>query len=619
MPRDSSGNYTLPLGNPVIDGTVIDVNWANPTMSDIAVQLNNVLTRDGLLSPTGAMYFTDGTPALPGIAFASAHGTGFWRDPTQMGVSWQGATKQIWNAAGSTAIGSLVIDDGFLTANRYAAPSVFLAKRADGAYGAPVAVAGGQIDGMWITRAYDGVAYRDIANISMINAAAPAAGSSPGFITFNTTPVGSNAPAERMRITELGNVGIGDGTGGAPAALLDIFKGAVASAVPALRLLSNNGGFSPGSYAGLAYYWNLSAGAAESTLVYGNTTNSFLAFGHHNGTSYSERMRIDAAGNVGIGTSTPDARLGVGNGILKVHFDRGNYADIFGSMQHWGDGFQGFEIANINQSVQRSIVFANGASLATRQERMRIDTAGNVGIGTSNPVAKLDIATPASTEAIRISGTGSFIGFYRTDLSNRISYIQTIETGLNYAVEGAGRNHIWIAGGAERMRIDAAGRVLIGATTPISPAVTQQVSYNGATNWAYASHLSGGTGGTVLAILDAGGATVGSITQSAVATSYNTTSDYRRKSAITDLRDSGSFIDALRPRTWSWADGSPGIGFVAHELQVVASGSVTGEKDAVDDTGKPIYQQVAYGSAEIIANLVAAVKDLRQRVANLGG
>lgn len=62
MPRDSSGNYTLPIGNPVIDGTVIDVDWANPTMADIAVQLNNVLTRDGLLG------YTVPNPALVDLA-----------------------------------------------------------------------------------------------------------------------------------------------------------------------------------------------------------------------------------------------------------------------------------------------------------------------------------------------------------------------------------------------------------------------------------------------------------------------------------------------------------------------------------------------------------------------
>ena len=75
MPRDGSGNYTLPSpSNPVVSGTVIDVNWANPTMSDIAFQLNNVLTRDGTLGPIAPMKFVDGTQAAPGLAFIAAPG-----------------------------------------------------------------------------------------------------------------------------------------------------------------------------------------------------------------------------------------------------------------------------------------------------------------------------------------------------------------------------------------------------------------------------------------------------------------------------------------------------------------------------------------------------------------
>lgn len=81
MPRDISGNYTLPSGiNPVISGTLIDVDWANPTMSDIATQLNNVLTRDGLLGPLQPLRFIDGTVAIPGASWAAETNTGFYRE-----------------------------------------------------------------------------------------------------------------------------------------------------------------------------------------------------------------------------------------------------------------------------------------------------------------------------------------------------------------------------------------------------------------------------------------------------------------------------------------------------------------------------------------------------------
>ena len=60
MPRDLSGNYTLPVGNPVVNATVISPAWGNTTLSDIALQLNQVVTRDGLLGPTALLTSTAG-------------------------------------------------------------------------------------------------------------------------------------------------------------------------------------------------------------------------------------------------------------------------------------------------------------------------------------------------------------------------------------------------------------------------------------------------------------------------------------------------------------------------------------------------------------------------------
>ena len=100
MPRDSSGNYSLPVGNPVVAGTVIEDTWANPTMADIAAQLNNVLTRDGLLGPTTPVKFADGTVLAPGITFLNAASTGIYRESTQMSVSWNGVRVGGFNASG---------------------------------------------------------------------------------------------------------------------------------------------------------------------------------------------------------------------------------------------------------------------------------------------------------------------------------------------------------------------------------------------------------------------------------------------------------------------------------------------------------------------------------------
>jgi hypothetical protein len=55
MPRNSSGIYTLPTGNPVVDGTIIDVEWANPTMEDIGNEITNSLPRNGTAPMTGPL------------------------------------------------------------------------------------------------------------------------------------------------------------------------------------------------------------------------------------------------------------------------------------------------------------------------------------------------------------------------------------------------------------------------------------------------------------------------------------------------------------------------------------------------------------------------------------
>lgn len=55
MPRNVSGVYSLPAGNPVVSGTDITVDWANPTMSDIAAELTASLPRSGVAPMTGPL------------------------------------------------------------------------------------------------------------------------------------------------------------------------------------------------------------------------------------------------------------------------------------------------------------------------------------------------------------------------------------------------------------------------------------------------------------------------------------------------------------------------------------------------------------------------------------
>jgi len=106
VPRDISGNYTLPVGNPVVTATIIDSTWANTTLSDVATQLNGVMTRDGVLAPTGPIKFTDGTAGTPSISFASAASTGFYRSGTTVGLSVAGTSIMTVASPGAVAVAS---------------------------------------------------------------------------------------------------------------------------------------------------------------------------------------------------------------------------------------------------------------------------------------------------------------------------------------------------------------------------------------------------------------------------------------------------------------------------------------------------------------------------------
>jgi microcystin-dependent protein len=55
MPRNSSGVYSLPSGNPVVSGTTIDSTWANPTMTDLGAEITGSLPRNGTAPMTGPL------------------------------------------------------------------------------------------------------------------------------------------------------------------------------------------------------------------------------------------------------------------------------------------------------------------------------------------------------------------------------------------------------------------------------------------------------------------------------------------------------------------------------------------------------------------------------------
>jgi len=79
MPRNGSGTYTLPTGNPVEANTIIEAEWANTTLDDIGSEITDSLSRSGEGGMLAPLRFYAGTVGVPGIAWLDETSSGFYR------------------------------------------------------------------------------------------------------------------------------------------------------------------------------------------------------------------------------------------------------------------------------------------------------------------------------------------------------------------------------------------------------------------------------------------------------------------------------------------------------------------------------------------------------------
>jgi hypothetical protein len=245
-------------------------------------------------------------------------------------------------------------------------------------------------------------------------------------------------------------------------------------------------------------------------------------------------------------------------------------------------------------------------------EALRIDSSGNVGIGTS-PATKLEVASPASTAAVlRISsnktGTGagdkSRLEFYSADNSGTaydmgyMVYDRADTTGTASYIAWANR----VAGTvAERMRIDSSGNLLVGTTS--NPAKLTVSGAGGTNNWVQ-NNINAGTGAIVSIGFSNANGLVGYVQTSGSTTSYITSSDYRLKTDAQPMTGASDRVLALKPVNFEWISSGDRVdGFLAHEAQEIVPECVTGTKDAMRDEQ---YEVTAAVYEDII---IAAVLD----------
>lgn len=118
MPRNISGTYSLPAGNPVIGGTTIDASWANNTLNDVASELTGSLSRGGSGGMQASLRVVDGAVSTPGLAFNTETTSGLYRSAAgTLRLSVLGAYVMQWTATGIAVPGTLDVANLQLNTN----------------------------------------------------------------------------------------------------------------------------------------------------------------------------------------------------------------------------------------------------------------------------------------------------------------------------------------------------------------------------------------------------------------------------------------------------------------------------------------------------------------------
>jgi hypothetical protein len=304
----------------------------------------------------------------------------------------------------------------------------------------------------------------------------------------------------------------------------------------------------------------------------------------------SGTLFVDSSNNrVGIGTSSPSTKLHIASTAAggDVHITNASgqncLLEIAGNGNTIGSGS-----ALYGQDASNNVYagWARGAHPVlfgtNGQERMRIDSSGDVTIQSSTPLLTLKDTDNAADSSVvsEVQGRDS-----ASTVFWRLGHLSTGNQSL-YLYNQRSDALLLGTAGTERMRIDSAGNILGNKSstsfnvtgTILSPA--GGIYATTVNDTCFFANRTGSDGGVFGFYRN--GSVVGSISITSSSTSYNTSSDYRLKENVVEITDGITRVKQLAPKRFNFiADDTTTVdGFLAHEAQTVVPEAVTGEKDA---------------------------------------
>ena len=178
------------------------------------------------------------------------------------------------------------------------------------------------------------------------------------------------------------------------------------------------------------------------------------------------RLFVDASGNVGIATASPGTKLHV-NGPVKIGEGVATNTSklLVNTLAGTAAGIQLFQDATESWIIQNPASSADLTFGASGTERLRITSAGLVGIGTSSVASTLHIvdSSSAANGTIRLGGGPAFSGYNSTIQQDGQTTGKLLFNSA--ATAGTGHGHQFQVDGTAAVTIDASRRVGIGTTS----------------------------------------------------------------------------------------------------------------------------------------------------------